>query len=333
MAMYAVNYDGLRKRDTYNEIIDYLQFGQEKVTYPDRFAKRVRETPQLTNLLDGEGLGKGDMEEQQLNHMKELMKEFAIREAGGTAQFSRVNASTNTDNGGDGSGSGSGSSTDPPKTERASGSGEAPHYDDDLQDQAERVSEVSYGLFQKYKEKKDKNADTARQNLNGAHQQQWQGYGLGIDDPDRPNPFLERMKVRRESNPKINTPFKQRQQINRDRELDRQNKIRDQDFKATRVTQKFNIATPPGSPGLKPLIPVYEERTTEAVKKRRPKVRKDLAAALKQQRMSEKNKAVFKKRITHFNTYIKPRGAALPADKLKQRHTPYSKYPLDSDIP
>merc|ERR1712078_372293 len=200
------------------------------------------------------------------------MKEFAIREAGGTAQFSRVNASTNTDNGGDGS-----------------GSGDAPHYDDDLQDQAERVSEVSYGLFQKYKEKKDKNADTARQNLNGAHQQQWQGYGLGIDDPDRPNPFLERMKVRRESNPKINTPFEQRQQINRDRELDRQNKIRDQDFKATRVTQKFNIATPPGSPGLKPLIPVYEERATEAVKKRRPKVRKDLAAALKQQRKKQRD--------------------------------------------
>ena len=30
MAIYAVNYDGLRKRDTYNELIDYLQFKQEK---------------------------------------------------------------------------------------------------------------------------------------------------------------------------------------------------------------------------------------------------------------------------------------------------------------
>ena len=39
MAMYAINYDGLRKRDTYNEIIDYLQFHQEKIIYPDRFAK------------------------------------------------------------------------------------------------------------------------------------------------------------------------------------------------------------------------------------------------------------------------------------------------------
>ena len=55
MAIYAVNYDGLRKRDTYNELIDYLQFKQEKIIYPDRFAKRIRESPQISNLLDGEG--------------------------------------------------------------------------------------------------------------------------------------------------------------------------------------------------------------------------------------------------------------------------------------
>ena len=56
MATYAINYDGLKKRDTYNELIDYIQFGQEKITYPDRFAKRIRESPQISNLLDGEGL-------------------------------------------------------------------------------------------------------------------------------------------------------------------------------------------------------------------------------------------------------------------------------------
>ena len=90
MALYAINYDGLRKRDTYNELIDYIQFGQEKTTYPDRFAKRVRESPQISNLLDGEGLSKGDMDELQNNHMKEILKEFAVREAGGTAQVSRA---------------------------------------------------------------------------------------------------------------------------------------------------------------------------------------------------------------------------------------------------
>ena len=95
MAMYAINYDGLRKRDTYNELIDYLQFGQEKIIYPDRFAKRLRESPQISNLLDGEGLGKGDLEEQEKKHIKELLKEFAIREAGGTAQISRAGSNNN----------------------------------------------------------------------------------------------------------------------------------------------------------------------------------------------------------------------------------------------
>ena len=91
MAMYAVNYIGLRKRNTYNELIDYLQFGQEKIIYPDRFAKRVRETPQLTNLLDGEGLGHAELQELDKKRGVDMMKEFAIREAGGTAQLQRTN--------------------------------------------------------------------------------------------------------------------------------------------------------------------------------------------------------------------------------------------------
>ena len=173
--MYAINYDGLRKRDTYNELIDYIQFGQEKITYPDRFAKRIRESPQISNLLDGEGLGKGDMEEQQLNHMKEILKEFAVREAGGTAQFARA--------------------ADPPRppgppppppgfashrgpasfnigTPRAGSSNSnhpAPHYDDDLQDQAERVRDVSQGMFRAAFDRAQNNADRNRDNLNGSH--------------------------------------------------------------------------------------------------------------------------------------------------------------------
>ena len=95
MAIYAVNYDGLRKRDTYNELIDYLQFKQEKIIYPDRFAKRIRESPQISNLLDGEGLGKGDLEEQEKNRIKEILKEVAIIQAGGTAQFSRADPANN----------------------------------------------------------------------------------------------------------------------------------------------------------------------------------------------------------------------------------------------
>ena len=186
MAMYAINYDGLRKRDTYNELIDYIQFGQEKITYPDRFAKRIRESPQISNLLDGEGLGKGDMEEQQLNHMKEILKEFAVREAGGTAQFARAaepppppppppppsfTSHTRAFFGGH-RGPGAAPASFNIGTPRAGSSNSnhpAPHYDDDLQDQAERVSEVTrWSASARYKRNQN-NADRNRDNLNGSH--------------------------------------------------------------------------------------------------------------------------------------------------------------------
>ena len=86
MAMYAINKQGLRERPSYDELIGYLEYGQEKITYPDRFFKQLRETPQLSNLLDGEGMTVKDLEEQQLNQMKEIQKEHAIQQTGGTAQ-------------------------------------------------------------------------------------------------------------------------------------------------------------------------------------------------------------------------------------------------------
>ena len=90
MAMYAINKQGLRERPSYDELIGYLEYGQEKITYPDRFFKQLRETPQLSNLLDGEGFSVNDMNEQQMRQAKEIAKELAIIQAGGTAQVSRT---------------------------------------------------------------------------------------------------------------------------------------------------------------------------------------------------------------------------------------------------
>ncbi len=67
---------GLQRRDKYEEIVDYLEHGQEKIRYPNRRAKQMRESPYLTQ-LDGEGMM--DMHVQQLNAMKEQQKEHAIR--------------------------------------------------------------------------------------------------------------------------------------------------------------------------------------------------------------------------------------------------------------
>ena len=73
MAMYAINKQGLRERPSYDELIGYLQYGQEKISYPNRFAKQLRETPQLSNLLDGEGFSVNDINDQQIRQAKDIL--------------------------------------------------------------------------------------------------------------------------------------------------------------------------------------------------------------------------------------------------------------------
>jgi len=96
-AVYKVNYQGLRKRESYDEIVDYLENKQEKISYPNRFAKQIRNSPQLSNLLDGEGMGAVEMEKQQQKAMEHEQAEHAVREAasqtGGTAQVLRSSPS------------------------------------------------------------------------------------------------------------------------------------------------------------------------------------------------------------------------------------------------
>ena len=94
MTMYAVNYDGLRKRSDYDLLVDYLLFKQPKTEYPNRTAKFIRESPQLSNLLDGEGFSLEQLKQQQFNRMKEEQKQHAIIEtassSGGTASHLRT---------------------------------------------------------------------------------------------------------------------------------------------------------------------------------------------------------------------------------------------------
>ena len=54
---YGLNYEGLRKRESYDEIIDYIQNKQEKIKFPDRVAMQLRNSPELSNLLDSGELG------------------------------------------------------------------------------------------------------------------------------------------------------------------------------------------------------------------------------------------------------------------------------------
>jgi len=69
---------GLKKRQSYDEIVDYLNNKQEKIKYPNRLAKQLRNSNQLSNLLDGDGQGLINMELQQQNIIKEQQKDIAI---------------------------------------------------------------------------------------------------------------------------------------------------------------------------------------------------------------------------------------------------------------
>ena len=84
----VINYNGLKKRETYDEIIDYLEHGQEKIKYPNRKAKQLRESPYLTNLLDVDGDGVLEMEKNQENAMRRQEVDNNIR------RFSQRNGQT-----------------------------------------------------------------------------------------------------------------------------------------------------------------------------------------------------------------------------------------------
>ena len=96
-AIYKPVYKGLRRRDNYDEIVDYLENKQEKIKYPNRLAKQLRNSPQLSNLLDGEGMGLVEMEEQEMNRIRHEQAEQALKQAasssGGTAQHLKAVAS------------------------------------------------------------------------------------------------------------------------------------------------------------------------------------------------------------------------------------------------
>ena len=83
----ATKYNGLRRRDNYDEIVDYLFNRQQKIRWPDRYAKRMRESPYLTQ-LDGEGMFElRDLEEERLkfqarqNEIQRLARDSADRSA------------------------------------------------------------------------------------------------------------------------------------------------------------------------------------------------------------------------------------------------------------
>ena len=80
--IYGINYDGLKKRPTFEELIDYKE---PKITYPDRSALFTRESPLMTQF---DNLGAMELEDQQKREMRERMKEDMLKRIASSSPYS-----------------------------------------------------------------------------------------------------------------------------------------------------------------------------------------------------------------------------------------------------
>ena len=94
--MFGINYNGLKQRKTYDELVDYLESGQEKIKYPDRFAKFLRESPEISNLLDGEGIDYETVVDQQKKRLayQEIQNRIRITAATQNETHAHTRAAT-----------------------------------------------------------------------------------------------------------------------------------------------------------------------------------------------------------------------------------------------
>lgn len=90
--MKNANMSGLKRRQTYEEMINYLHYGQEVVKYPDRRAKQLRESPYMTQ-LDGE-----DLDDQHERLLIQQRRQLAVQQV--SAQTGRSAAEQTIQQGG-----------------------------------------------------------------------------------------------------------------------------------------------------------------------------------------------------------------------------------------
>ena len=72
-----VKYNGLRKRDTYEEIIDLLQSGEsDRIQYPNRIASQIMNSPYMKQI---DGFSFLDLQQQQERQQKEILKQMMMK--------------------------------------------------------------------------------------------------------------------------------------------------------------------------------------------------------------------------------------------------------------
>ena len=75
--MYQINYNGLKKRDTYNEIVEIIANGGGVIRYPDRTASHIANSPYMKQ-IDGETLS--DLQSQTVRAQKEQLKHLTLKQ-------------------------------------------------------------------------------------------------------------------------------------------------------------------------------------------------------------------------------------------------------------
>ena len=89
--MKSAKMSGLRRKQTYDEMINYLHYGQEVVKYPNRKAKQLRESPYMTQ-LDGE-----DLDQQHERILNQQKRQLITQQV--SAQTGRSQAEQHIQNG------------------------------------------------------------------------------------------------------------------------------------------------------------------------------------------------------------------------------------------
>jgi hypothetical protein len=75
--MMTTLFEGLRK-DTYDSLVNYG--GQERIKYPNRLATQLRNSQEIKNLLDGDGLSWLEENKKQMNNFtQQPVKEIEIK--------------------------------------------------------------------------------------------------------------------------------------------------------------------------------------------------------------------------------------------------------------
>ena len=80
----GLRYAELEKRPTYEELIDII-VKDFKVKLPDRTASFIYNSPEIQNLLAGDGSSINDIEEHELRKYKEEVKEIEIKKQASTS--------------------------------------------------------------------------------------------------------------------------------------------------------------------------------------------------------------------------------------------------------